>query len=450
MERSSSSTSSDQYEQVKSVDWISILPNDVLLRILSRLCTKEAVRTSVVFKRWEHVWKQLSHLVFDKPKTTNSTELGSNPDDKLITKVINNHEGHIESCVINYSSSQGLSGILDTWIQSLTSVKHTKVLTLIRHYDCWDRTGKVFEFPSNSFSHPSLMSLSLRSYTFRSSHPFRNCSNLRTLKLVSINATEVEVFNTLLSSCPSLEVLVLNISCIHDTGGPLKIENNKLKLLHVLFMHTIGGLQVSSTSLDVLVIENVCFQEEDFFLCAPRLLFSRKFFAPHISYNISKEEKSIVHEEFVNNIGLFKSIILMTASMSVSINLMNRTEVERLRQVLGLWIRRMRVLEITFKDNNNAPDESSEKKLWEEDNDNNVVAYPNAKFRVKTLWMPNFSGSEEEFAFASCLIKHGTVVDGMMIKTSSFSARKKSEIEAAVNKLRALQTEEDQLMIKCF
>nr|VDD41535.1 unnamed protein product [Brassica oleracea] len=114
--------------------------------ILSRLCTKEAVGTSVVSKRWEHVWKQVSHLVFDKPKTINSTELhdGSNPDDTLITKVINNHQGHIENCVINYSSSEGLNGILNTWIHSLTSVKHTKVLTLIRHFDCWDRTGKVF------------------------------------------------------------------------------------------------------------------------------------------------------------------------------------------------------------------------------------------------------------------------------------------------------------------
>lgn len=88
--------------------------------------------------------------------------------------------------------------------------------------------------------------------------------------------------------------------------------------------------------------------------------------------------------------------------------------------------------------------------MWEEDNDNNVVAFPDAKFRVKALWMPNFSGSEEEFAFVSCLIKHGTVVDKVMIKTSVFSASKKLEVEAAVDKLRALQTEEDQLKIKCF
>ena len=102
-----------------------------------------------------------------------------------------------------------------------------------------------------------------------------------------------------------------------------------------------------------------------------------------------------------------------------------------------------------MQDNKNAPNESWEKKLWEEDNNNNVV-FPNAKFRVKALWMPNFSGSEEEFAFVSCLIKHGTVVDKMMIKTSAFAASKKLEIEAAVDKLRALQTEEDQLLIKCF
>ncbi|CAG7909113.1 unnamed protein product, partial [Brassica rapa] len=31
--------------------------------------------------------------------------------------------------------------------------------------------------------------------------------------------TKVEVFNTLLSYCPSLEVLVLYITCIHDIVG---------------------------------------------------------------------------------------------------------------------------------------------------------------------------------------------------------------------------------------
>lgn len=55
------------------VDWISKLPSDVLLMIISRLSTEEAVRTSLVSKRWEHLWKHMSHLVLDiRKKITNS------------------------------------------------------------------------------------------------------------------------------------------------------------------------------------------------------------------------------------------------------------------------------------------------------------------------------------------------------------------------------------------
>ncbi|KAG2324174.1 hypothetical protein Bca52824_006902 [Brassica carinata] len=130
-------------------------------------------------------------------------------------------------------------------------------------------------------------------------------------------------------------------------------------------MDNIGGLEVSSTSLDILVIEDTSFGKEGFFLSSPKLQFTKNFwvagrFAPHISYNISKEEKSIVHEEFMNNIsgGLCELIGDVDKSMSVNIDLMNRTEVERLRQVLGLWIHEMLALEITFKDNGNATNES--------------------------------------------------------------------------------------------
>ncbi|WZZ20057.1 hypothetical protein YC2023_121444 [Brassica napus] len=384
----------------------------------------------------KNILEELEAMGFPKARSTRALHYSGNasleaavnwvvehendPDVDELPKVIIKHLGELESCVLNYSSSQGRTGILNIWIQIFTSVKHTRVLTLNRHYD---GCGKVFEFPSDSFSHPSLMSLSLSSYMFTSSDTFRNCSNLRTLKLVLIEATNVEIFNTLLSSCPSLEVLVLNIRCFYETRGPLKIENSKLKLVHVLLKRNIGGLEVSSTSLDILVVEDTSFGKKDFFLSSPNVQFTNNFwvagrFAPQISYYISKEEKSIVHEEFMNNIsgGLCESIGDVLKSMS---------------------------------DNKNAPSESWDKKLWEEDNNNNV-AFPNAKFRVKALWMPNFSGSDEEFAFASCLIKHGTVVDKMMIKTSAFTASKKLEIEAAVDKLRALQTEEDQLMIKCF
>ena len=90
-----------------------------------------------------------------------------------------------------------------------------------------------------------------------------------------------------------------------------------------------------------------------------------------------------------------------------------------------------RVLICWYVQDNNGPREENkswDKKLWEDNNKKDP--FPNAKFRVDTVWMYNFSGSEEEFALMTCLIRQGTVVEKMMIKTSTFPARKRLKIEA--------------------
>lgn len=52
-------------EVVNSLDWISKLPNDLLLKVLSKLSMEEVLRTSVLSKRWVDVWKETSHLYLD-------------------------------------------------------------------------------------------------------------------------------------------------------------------------------------------------------------------------------------------------------------------------------------------------------------------------------------------------------------------------------------------------
>lgn len=110
-------------------------------------------------------------------------------------------------------------------------------------------------------------------------------------------------------------------------------------------------------------------------------------------------------------------------------------------------------VECCYLENNYSPREEGESprnKFLEENNKDHP--FPNAKFRVETVWMHNFSSSEEEFALASCLIRQGTVIKRMMIKSTSFPAWKKLEIETAVAKLQALirKKEQWQLAIKCF
>ncbi|CAH8358721.1 unnamed protein product [Eruca vesicaria subsp. sativa] len=444
MDRSSSS--------LENVDWISKLPKDLLIMIVTRLPTEEAIRTSIVSKHWQHVWKHLSNLVLDMRKTINASKNldVANRVATLITEIINNHRGHLESCVIDHYTDE----MLNTWIQSLTHVKQTKHLTL-RHHPGHMYPGGFVDFPPNSFTYPRLTSLLLHGYGLVTSHSFNNCQTLKTLKLSCILASDVGVFNSVLASCPSLEVLILDISCFKESG-PLKIHNNRLKLLQVIETKKIDGIQVSSTRLDSLAIGRISCGRDDFVLRCPRLRFYRNFwlsglYYPHTSYNISQEEKDSGHEEFVvTTSDLFRHF--HTASLSVSLDLMSPRQVGRLRQVLNLWKLTMIELEILFTNNNSPREEgeSSRNKLWEENNKDHP--FPNAKFRVETVWMHNFSSSEEEFALASCLIRQGTVVKRMMIKSTSFPERKKLEIETAVAKLQALirKKEQWQLAIKCF
>ncbi|KAF2576401.1 hypothetical protein F2Q70_00005405 [Brassica cretica] len=187
--------------------------------------------------------------------------------------------------------------MVNTWIQSLTRVKQTKHLTL-RHQPGHMYHGGCIEFPPNSFTYPRLTSLSLHGYVLRTSHSFNNCQNLKTLKLSCILASDLGVFNSVLASYPSLEVLVLDISCFKESG-PLKIDNKRLKLLQVLETKKIDGIQVSSTRLDSLAIGRLSCGKDDFVLRCPRLRFYRNVWLAGLCYNISQEEKNSGHEEFV-------------------------------------------------------------------------------------------------------------------------------------------------------
>lgn len=51
----------------RKVDRITQLPDDTISRILSFLPTKEAVRTSILSKRWKSQWRKTPVLVFDFP-----------------------------------------------------------------------------------------------------------------------------------------------------------------------------------------------------------------------------------------------------------------------------------------------------------------------------------------------------------------------------------------------
>ncbi|EOA18136.1 hypothetical protein CARUB_v10006599mg [Capsella rubella] len=440
-------------------DRISILPTDLLLKILSSLTIEEAVRTSALSKRWMNVWKETADLCVDMRYITLSKNIFIDVSPyaaRWMTKVINDHNGRFERVTINHYPYQCEDGTVEAWIHSLIHVKHVKHLNLVNYiirFIAKTKTNYTLDLPPQSFSHPNLESFYLGRYNLKDPHAFRSCSNLKSLKLVGVFA-EIEVFNAVLLSCPSLQVLVVKINC-YEQSGPLIIGNRNLKFLY-LSGYQIDGFEVVAPSLEILTVQSLSCEMDKFVMTNPRLQFSRNYWATgqlysHTSYCIScppQDKSSIGHEVMIS---ASSEYMQRSASMSVSLDLTNAKEVDMLNEVLSVWPVEMEELEIVFK-NNNAPMEelescigSTKRNFWEE-----TKPFPSRYFRAYTVWLINFSGSKEEFALASCLIAQGTVVKKMLIRPSSIPLSNKFEIEEAVTRLNELPKCYTKLSITTF
>lgn len=190
----------------------------------------------------------------------------------------------------------------------MTHEKQTKELTLVNYIGCMGPFGgynRLHLFPS-TFSHPSLTSLSLTRYKLTET-AFKNCSNLKTLKLFDI-MSDVSVLSRVFKACSSLEVLVLQITCL-KLGCVLKIENKNLEVLQVTCPTLINKMEVNAPRLQILDIKYIyC---DSFLLDAPKIMFNRDYWfgaisVPHISYHISSLAQVQVQ---VTAFGYFENII---------------------------------------------------------------------------------------------------------------------------------------------
>ncbi|KAF8045985.1 hypothetical protein N665_4147s0001, partial [Sinapis alba] len=413
--RSSSSPRKLQYP-IDDHDWISKLPDELLQMILSKLSTEEAVKTSVLSSRWVDLWKWRSHLVLDMNRVLETT-----PDEHVyqvsvqlarsMTKAIENHRGHLESCIIHHNVSQCKDGTLQSWIDTATRLKHTKHLTLTAHipgYIRWYKGASLLRLLPYTFSHHSLTSLSLCGFSLLYPHAFGNCGNLKTIKLLNMVISQASVLTEVLAACSSLEVIVLQVDFLTRLGV-LKIENNNLKFLQVTFSNEIDRFEVYATSLDVLDIKFIKGKRENIILVAPNIQVNKNAWVsdhgvhnPHLFYNVSsylaQEEKNIWRELLVNDFHDMKRY----GSLSVSVDITDPKEVEILKETLLMWgTNQMTELEILFK-NKKAPREEGE---CSTNDRTQAKPFPNAAFRVSNVRLYNFDGSnEEEFAFASRLV----------------------------------------------
>ncbi|CAL5396314.1 unnamed protein product [Camellia sinensis] len=199
-------------------DIISHLPDNVKETILMCLPIQDAVRTSVLSRKWRYIWVKLPQLVFDYTFYKNSFWKTKNELVMIIYQVLLLHHGPILKFTLSLPKLESCFEI-DQLIY-FASKNGTQEFTL----RIWTGTYKL---PSSLFSCLQLKHLNLHSCMFKPPPEFKGFSGLLSLELREVVIT-ADILSSLISSCLLLERLTVESSTSFE---PLEIAAPNLRFL---------------------------------------------------------------------------------------------------------------------------------------------------------------------------------------------------------------------------
>ena len=234
-------------------DRISELPLHIQEIILCFLPIQDAVRTSVLSRKWRHCWTTIPNLIFDN-RLSIFMRLDRYDGDHMkaikfvsvVNKLLLLHNGPILkfSFMIPMSfDAEVVHDFIDHWIP-LFSRKCTRQLIL-------EEDNEAGNFKAHNYSSLDLTHLRLRRSLFPHSSAFGGFVNLIKLELVNVASN----FGQTIIVCPALEKLTL-ICC--SEIFPVNFRAPSLKCLHqvhygVSFEYDFMGLENLTEHSYVLV-----------------------------------------------------------------------------------------------------------------------------------------------------------------------------------------------------
>ncbi|XP_059435467.1 F-box/LRR-repeat protein 13-like isoform X1 [Corylus avellana] len=264
-----------------NIKGLGSLPEEVLRHILSFLPTKDAVRTSVLSKRWEFLWVSIPNLDFERYTSDKSepveTELLMNFVDRAL-------------CLRDSSVIKRFALSCDVLFDHDASRVYTCISTALNHNvqelnidiyigDC----DVVFSLPSCLFTCKTLTSLYLNMWARKLKLPTIICfSNLKILTIEYLTFSNEYLTQQLFSSLPVLEELKLD-DC---SWGDLKfvtISAPKLNSLSIFKMGVQDGDIQRSGDLCLVMIVGDSLKE---------FYYKGLMFAEYCLYNSFRVEKA--------------------------------------------------------------------------------------------------------------------------------------------------------------
>ncbi|XXG44262.1 hypothetical protein AAC387_Pa01g4115 [Persea americana] len=223
----------------ESVDSISDLPEDVMDLILVGLPIRDAIRTSILSKKWRFKWVSIPDIVFDKDCLMKDKSKPAHAD--VVDQVLSHHVGPI--CKFSCKSYVPSGSHFDRWIEFLSKNGIKKLSLKVKSLE------KRYDVASSVFNCQQLCHLELINCILKVPPTFKGFHNLLVLDLISVSIS-AEAIACLISKCPLLETLKLR----SETCPAFHIQAPNLRYLELdgLFRYlSIGSCpHLANMSLD--------------------------------------------------------------------------------------------------------------------------------------------------------------------------------------------------------
>ncbi|CAM8884326.1 unnamed protein product [Rhodiola kirilowii] len=222
-------------------DRITKLPDEIIGHILGYLPICDAVRTSVLSRRWRCSWTktvQLNLYFIDY-------EMSNERFFRLVLRVLVSHVGPIHKCVLGPSEDEiqevtDVEGDVNAWLR-LLSTMDVKDLTIGCHPDM----ERNFKLPPYVFQCLELSRLTLENCKLEYSLAFKGFPNLTRLDLSYVEINE-DMLEKVISNCP-LEMLFIEFCEFYRSRTNFRPCKNAISTssLRVFDIVSDGGLYYS-------------------------------------------------------------------------------------------------------------------------------------------------------------------------------------------------------------
>ncbi|XP_059317064.1 F-box/FBD/LRR-repeat protein At1g13570-like [Lycium ferocissimum] len=183
-------------------DIISNLPENIIDAIMMHLPLRDAVRTSILSRKWRYNWCRLPELTLDQA-LWEMTDNGISPTIRftdLIFHLLTLHVGPISKFTLSIATL-GNCPKIDNLICFLS---RNGIQNLVLQFP----KGNLYKLPSSFFLCSQMRHLSLNNCLLNPPPAFKGFDKLVSLELCEVTISS-KYFGTLISCCPLLEQLVL-------------------------------------------------------------------------------------------------------------------------------------------------------------------------------------------------------------------------------------------------